>query len=112
MRLFRCAAADLRLCMGFFFFFGLGRNQDHDRDWHKGTDFSAPRIHVDSHPAVSYQFSTGDWRGAMSSLASKVSFGRAGVVERGDQVARLVRVDSHVFAGGPWESGRRGRCKY
>lgn len=111
MRLFRCAAADLRCIYGFF---GPGRNQDDDQDQHTREQiFSAPRMHVDSRPAVSYQFPTRDWRGAMlSSLASKVCSGRAwssGETRPGCQ-GGYPRFLGRTMA--PWESGTQGRYKY
>lgn len=80
----------------------------------RGQDFSAPRMHVASHPAVSYQFLNRrlERRNVVSSLASKVSSGRAWSSGETGRPGQAVRVDSHVFAGGPWESGRRGRCRY
>lgn len=81
----------------------------------RGQLFSAPRMQAHSHPAVSYQILNRrlDRCNVVVSLASKVCSGRAwssGETRPGRPVA--VRVDTHVFSGGPWETGTQGRYKY
>lgn len=88
MRLFRCAAADLRCMYGFF---GLGRNQDDDRDQHKGTAFLRPQDASPQSPSSQLsnsQQETGQVQ--CRRVVGQQGFFGAGVVERGDQT-RLSR---------------------
>lgn len=127
-----CAAGDLR-CM--YAFFWLGRDQDHDQDQHEhstpgGLKFLRRRCKsrqstpsANNSQSVRYQLlSSGDmpaWRGALSSLASFPSSGRASTSGEEKQQGQGgfagagagTGTGTGTRRGGTTGSGTRGRCK-